>query len=408
MQNKVRNYSMLPMIAICLIFCFSESVIANDQSNVTNLTAQQFIALQLKQMSPAQRKEAIWTYARHRNYIYSPELWEIPEPLIILDAVLQSQEPYTSVMLEALERSLPTFPSKRSQLHAAAILYRYHHTMGENYLRQEVQKHGNARAAAIFARNQEITLLPQILKIAREQPDESVDIVAYLALWPAPAVTQGLLANFHADSENCNYAIALARQNAVQSLPVTRKLYSNLLTTDPAKVDLAAALIKLHDPRDNNLLASFSRMLKSNKSPGMMKIFTIQSLGDVQESRSIPLMEYAINNYLALPKVAKDDTNPIGAEQLAVSAAESLAKLQAPAGRKIVTRLLLNLGSCKADRSLLIRTSRALLSFHGSPDAVRQILGAKWIQQELAIYKLGKTLRPLPDEFMPPNNAVLP
>ena len=380
----------------------------NQTDRVVEITPQQLIDLQLKKMSPTQRKEAIWAYARNQTFIDSPELWAMPEPLVILAAVIERREPYTPVMLDALERSLPRLPSERSQLQASAILYRYHRPIGENYLRTKLEENGNARIATIFALNKEIALLPQILKAARDHPDDSMTAISALSQWQIPAVTHGLYANFQADPENCNYAVALARQNAVQARPLIQKLYTEVPAAAPAKAVAAVALIKLHEEREIQLLAFLSRVIKNDKVDGALKVATIQSLGDAQETRGIPLLTWVIDNYLAQRGEDEAIPTPVGKRQLAVSAAEALAQLSAPAGRGIIARLLLDLGHIKAEPKLSIRTARALLFIHGSRDAVRNVLGAQWMQQELASSDLQPTLRPLPDELMPPNNSMLP
>jgi hypothetical protein len=178
----------------------------------------------------------------------------------LLSVMMQTPEPYTPPMLDALQTALPKFTDKSSYpgilspnagaLVAAEILYRYRRQAGYDYLAQQISHNPEGTdqpsllAALRFAQRQETAMRDAVLRILLANPKEG-ELIEALGAWHDPVVANALWTAFQKDPGNSVLALALAQQDAHQAAPLIRHIYFSSLPNRPEKIDAAAALVSL-------------------------------------------------------------------------------------------------------------------------------------------------------------------
>lgn len=163
-------------------------------------------------------------------------------------------EPFSLEMLDKMESLLHSnmFQVQKPQL--AALLYRYRRESGEAYLSKALTEKGNVTAAIVLAMNRDEKRLNEILEVYRgltlQQEIEysrglDAELTLALGRWDHPRAVAALLAKQKLYPESADIAMALARRNAKEALPLLTKASAKAGWDDAESLKLKAALAKL-------------------------------------------------------------------------------------------------------------------------------------------------------------------
>lgn len=349
----------------------------------------------LKPLPTQQKVEAIRSYAKIGVYADTPEFWQaLDDPQDILRGFAFFGEPYTAVMLDVMERLLLTLSEKPRKIQMAALLYRYGRATGYAYLAKELAINLDVDVATIFALNRDEAQREATLQVLQHRQEHVSELVLALGQWRKPEVSEGLLKAFRLNPNRVDLALALANQGNSAAVPLTLRLYDRLEPDDPAKVDTAAALVKLNVPQSQTILEYLRTSLETPPaSAPALGLFVIGAFDKVREAKAAPLLRAVVQGYVdkgvrAARVNPVDGSHGLGADLLAVNAAEALAKIQPGSVRPLLEALLGRLNKDQASRALRVRAATALLPFAGSRPVLRKFMEEEWLQREPARRKL--------------------
>ena len=358
----------------------------------------------VRALPPAKQKELFAQYLAHNYPVNLPDFWKlVTEPDKGLMLLAPFAEPYNPDILDMLERVLPN-ASQEVGIRIAAILYRYHRPSGNIYLSKILNENADKTAALIFAVNKDTNQLPQILKVlsTSQDIDYEVELVKVLSSWHDPRIAPVLYSIFQRKPKNSYLALALADQNYQNAIPLIRKLYFLEPQNSFAKVDAGVALIKFDGKQADPILHFLTTGLAEPHGgidTSMMQDVTFEDFGILKIAAATPALKAAIENYLS-PKpslihpVTTQLAKPI---ELAVKAADALAKIDDKSSTQLVARLLRHYMKTQTQEDLLFRVADSLLQLDTTHIDAGKLMGKKWVERKLLIEKL----EPLPEYLIP-------
>ena len=137
-------------------------------------------------------------------------------------------------------------------------------------------------------------------------------------------------------------------------------------------------------------------IVQKPKSPAL-ELWTIQAFGQTKEHKIVPVLTKVVDTYNLHPVNRNMNGEALSESQIAVTAAEALAKIGAVQSRSSIVKLLGTLKKSGADDSFCIRAAKAALDLGADPTAIGKIVGTRWVRIEN--YK--KSLKPIPPDLLP-------
>lgn len=322
-------------------------------------------------------------------------------------------EPFSAVMLNHLEAALPKVHNESERVQIAAILYRYKRSSGYSYLLHELKDHSNLIAASVLALNHDKSSLDLILKVMAQNNEVPPVLANALAAWDTPQIGNALLRAYRSDQDNPHLAMALSSWGVRDVIPEMQRIYKNVSTDEEDKIYFGAALVHLDADNSEPILKALLERLqqKPANSPfpsPYARFFIFQAFKILDEKKSLPSLLDTLRHYKGISKKLQIDSREIlPPDEVAVQAAEIIAKVGEKSDSSLIAHLLLQL---KADESLLAprynmygespqsRVATALIKLEGKAgEAVAQkVMGKEWLEHEL----IKLSLRPIPKDLL--------
>ena len=419
-MSRVRHkfsYSGIVLFAFSIIFLTisptmsAPEVIPKLEPTVT--TGFRAYVLQRLNQQPPDKRTALAEYIAYNGYyIDAPEFWgAISDPKLLVRGIAFLPEPYSPSFVDALERSLNTLEGRNAWI-AAAILYRYGRPAGGQYLVHLVEQQGNIDAATIFAENHDTAKIDLALQplsptysfksIGQRSLNSGVydNYLRALAYWPDPKVTKVLSEEFKRQPLSNGMMTALALHHITEASPLLRSLYFRPNVTDVQKIYSGAALVRLDGADTSREILNYLLALCDQKSGEVndnLRLYAVQSCGELEIKESIPTLQALIKNYETTHTPAKimafSQFPAITIEdRLVIKAAQALAQLNDTSSRNLIQSLLMYLSLQSIDKSYWGPVADALLDLGEPPNQISKYTGSEWMQRELSKRKLPSGL----------------